>query len=109
MHVLFLPSVCLLCPVHTRSITNKLTSIGLAGLFHAVFSLFDQGCEYNGVGKSVMTVTYILMTQTLVGMGKVAFTVVTGNPLIHFATLHVLSARVPYDTKMYAEIFGIVA
>jgi len=39
-------------------------------------------------------------------MGKATFTVVTGNPWIHFITLHVLSARIPFDTKMFAEIFG---
>jgi hypothetical protein len=47
------------------------------------------------------------MTQTLVGMGKAAFTVVMGNPFIHFIALHVLSARIPFDTKMYIEIFRI--
>ena len=47
------------------------------------------------------------MTQTLVGMGKATFTVVTGDPFVHFITLHVVSARVPFDTKMFAEIFGI--
>ena len=31
------------------------------------------------------------------------------NPFIHFATLHVLSARVPFDTAMYAEIFKNLA
>ena len=40
-------------------------------------------------------------------MGKATFTVVTGNPLVHFITLHIVSARIPLDTKMYAEIFGI--
>jgi hypothetical protein len=30
--------------------------------------------------------------------------VVTGNPLIHFITLHVLSARIPFDTEMYANV-----
>jgi hypothetical protein len=42
----------------------------------------------------------------LVGIGKATFTVVTGNPWIHFITLHVLSARTPFDTEMYAEIFA---
>ena len=46
------------------------------------------------------------MTQVLVGMGKATFTVVTGNPWIHFITLHVLSARNAFDTAMYAEIFS---
>ena len=50
---------------------------------------------------------FIIMTQTLVGMGKATFTVVTGDPFVHFITLHVVSARVPFDTKMFAEIFGI--
>ena len=47
----------------------------------------------------------MIMTQTLVGMGKATFTVVTGNPFVHFITLHVISARVPFDTRMYIEIF----
>jgi hypothetical protein len=42
----------------------------------------------------------------LVGIGKATFTVVTANPWIHFITLHVLSARTPFDTEMYAEIFA---
>lgn len=54
-----------------------------------------------------MSFWYIISTQMLVGMGKSTFTVVTGNPFIHYITLHVLSARIPFDTKMYAEIFGI--
>jgi hypothetical protein len=53
-----------------------------------------------------LSLTYIIMTQVLVGMGKATFTVVTGNPWIHFITLHVLSARIPFDTEMFAEIFG---
>ena len=47
------------------------------------------------------------MNQTFVGMGKATFTVVTGNPFMHFITLHVLSARVPFDTKIYIKIFRI--
>ena len=30
---------------------------------------------------------FIIMTQTLVGMGKATFTVVTGDPFVHFITL----------------------
>jgi len=55
----------------------------------------------------LISVSYIVMTQTLVGMGKSSFTVVTGNPFIHFITLHVISARVPFDTRMYIEIFKL--
>ena len=44
------------------------------------------------------------MTQTFVGMGKATFTAVTGNPFMHFITLHVLSARVPFDTKIHKDI-----
>ena len=46
-----------------------------------------------------------MMTRTLVGMGKATFTAVTGNPFVHFITLHIISARVPFDTRMYIEIF----
>ena len=53
-----------------------------------------------------LSITYIIMTQVLVGMGKATFTVATGNPWMHFKTLHVLSARIPFDTQMYAEIFA---
>ena len=49
----------------------------------------------------------MIMTQTLVGMGKATFTVVTGNPFIHFITLHIISARVPFDTRMYIDIFKL--
>ena len=97
----------MLCPVQTRAVSNKLTTIALAGLFYATFSLFDQGVSYNSAGAGFQSVMYIFMTQLLVGMGKATFTVVTGNPIVHFITLHVVSARIPLDTKMYAEIFGI--
>jgi hypothetical protein len=33
--------------------------------------------------------------------------VVTGNPFIHFITLNVISVRVPFDTRMYIEIFRL--
>jgi len=75
-------------------------------LFYAIFSLFDPGVDYSSEQQSLLSITYILMTQMLVGMGKAAFTVVTGNPFIHFISLHVLSARIPLDTEMYGEIFG---
>jgi hypothetical protein len=107
MNVIFLPRIALLCPVHTRAVGNKLTTISLAGVFYAIFSLFDQGVTYHSAGVGFMSVMYIFMTQILVGMGKATFTVVTGNPLVHFITLHIVSARIPLDTKMYAEIFGI--
>lgn len=84
---------------------SKLPVIATAGLFYAAFSLFDPGVDYSSLTMATLSVTYIVMTQVLVGMGKAAFTVVTGNPFIHFATLHVLSARIPFDTAMYAEMF----
>eukprot|EP00746_Dinoflagellata_sp_MGD_P002430 gnl/MRDRNA2_/MRDRNA2_104723_c0_seq1.p1 gnl/MRDRNA2_/MRDRNA2_104723_c0~~gnl/MRDRNA2_/MRDRNA2_104723_c0_seq1.p1 ORF type:complete len:360 (-),score=27.49 gnl/MRDRNA2_/MRDRNA2_104723_c0_seq1:110-1189(-) len=107
MHILFLPRVAVLCPVQTRSLNNKMVNIALVGLFYAFFSLFDQGVKYTSAGAALMSFWYIISTQMLVGMGKATFTVVTGNPFIHYITLHVLSARIPFDTKMYAEIFGI--
>ena len=98
MHVVLIPRLMLMYD-------SKLTVIAIAGLFYAVFSLFDSGVDYSSVQMTLLSVTYILMTQMLVGMGKATFTVVTGNPFIHFATLHILSARIPFDTAMYAEIF----
>ena len=98
MHVILIPRLMVLFDC-------KLTVILLAGFFYAVFSLFDPGVDYSSVEAGALSVTYIIMTQVLVGMGKATFTVVTGNPLIHFITLHVLSARIPFDTEMYAEIF----
>jgi len=107
MHIIFLPRVAVLCPVQTRSWNNKMVDIALAGLFYAFFSLFDQGVKYTSTGAAFMSFCYIISTQMVVGMGKATFTVVTGNPFIHYITLHVLSARIPFDTKMYAKIFGI--
>ena len=98
MHVVVIPRLMLMYE-------SKLTVIAIAGLFYAVFSLFDPGVDYSTTEMSVLSVTYIVMTQMLVGMGKATFTVVTANPFIHFATLHVLSARIPFDTAMFAEIF----
>ena len=69
--------------------------------------LFDQGVDYSSFSSGFTSFTYIVMTQTLVGMGKATFTVVTGNPFVHFITLHVISARVPFDTRMYIEIFKL--
>ncbi len=100
MHMIFLPRMSVL-------FESRLLVIAFGGLFYALFSMFDQGVDYSSVDAALMSFTYIIMTQTLVGMGKSAFTVVTGNPFIHFITLHVLSARIPFDTKMYAEIFSI--
>jgi len=100
MHMIFIPRVAVL-------IDNKLTVILLGGLFYSVFSLFDQGVDYSSFSSGFTSFTYIVMTQTLVGMGKATFTVVTGNPFIHFITLHVVSARVPFDTRMYIEIFKL--
>ena len=98
MHVVVIPRLMLMYE-------SKLTVIAIAGLFYAVFSLFDPGVDYSTTEMSVLSVTYIVMTQMLVGMGKATFTVVTANPFIHYATLHVLSARIPFDTAMFAEIF----
>ena len=98
MHVVLIPRLMLIYD-------SKLSVIAMAGLFYAVFSLFDPGVDYSSLDMTILSVSYIVMTQVLVGMGKATFTVVTANPFIHFATLHVLSARVPFDTAMYAEIF----
>lgn len=99
MHMIFIPRVAVL-------IDNKLTVIMIGGLYYALFSLFDQGVDYTNFDTALTSLTFMLMTQTLVGMGKAAFTVVTGNPFIHFITLHIISARVPFDTRMYIEIFN---
>ena len=40
----------------------------------------------------------------LVGMGKATRTIAAGNPLIHFITLQVLSARIPFDTEISSII-----
>jgi hypothetical protein len=98
MHVVLIPRLMLIYD-------SKFSVIAMAGLFYAVFSLFDPGVDYSSLNMTILSVSYIVMTQVLVGMGKATFTVVTANPFIHFATLHVLSARVPFDTAMYAEIF----
>ena len=99
MHIILIPRLVLI-------FENKFTAIAAAGLFYAIFSLFDPGVDYSNGQHALLSVTYIVMTQTLVGMGKAAFTVVTGNPFVHFITLHVLSARIPLDTAMYGEIFS---
>ena len=99
MHVVLIPRLMLL-------FDSKLTVIAIAGFFYAIFSLFDPGVDYGSLELGTLSLTYIIMTQVLVGMGKATFTVVTGNPWIHFITLHVLSARIPFDTEMYAEIFA---
>ena len=100
MHMIFIPRIAVL-------VDSKLTVILLGGLFYSLFSLFDQGTDYSSISYSLTSFTYIVMTQTLVGMGKATFTVVTGNPFVHFITLHVISARVPFDTRMYIEIFRL--
>ena len=102
MHVVVIPRLMLIYE-------SKLVVISIAGLFYAIFSLFDPGVDYSTLNMATLSVTYIVMTQMLVGMGKATFTVVTANPFIHFVTLHVLSARVPFDTAMYAEIFKSLA
>ena len=99
MHVILIPRLMVL-------FDSKLTVILLAGFFYAVFSLFDPGVDYSSVEAGALSVSYIIMTQVLVGMGKATFTVVTGNPLIHFITLHVLSARIPFDTEMYSNLLA---
>ena len=102
MHVVVIPRLMLVYE-------SKLVVISIAGLFYAIFSLFDPGVDYSTLNMATLSVTYIVMTQMLVGMGKATFTVVTANPFIHFVTLHVLSARVPFDTAIYAEIFKNLA
>ena len=99
MHIILIPRLVLI-------FENKFTAIAAAGLFYAIFSLFDPGVDYSNGQHALLSVSYIVMTQTLVGMGKAAFTVVSGNPFVHFITLHVLSARIPLDTAMYGEIFS---
>ena len=100
MHMIFIPRIAVL-------IDDKLTVILLGGLFYSIFSLFDQGVDYSNLSSGLTSFTYIVMTQTIVGMGKATFTVVTGNPFVHFISLHVISARVPFDTRMYIEIFRL--
>ena len=102
MHVVVIPRLMLIYE-------SKLVVISIAGLFYAIFSLFDPGVDYSSLNMATLSVTYIVMTQMLVGMGKATFTVVTANPFIHVVTLHVLSARVPFDTAIYAEIFKNLA
>ena len=100
MHLIFIPRIAVI-------FKHKITVILLGGLFYSVFSLFDQGVDYSNLYIGLTSFAYIIMTQTLVGMGKATFTVVTGNPLIHFITLHIISARVPFDTRMYIDIFKL--
>lgn len=102
MHVVVIPRLMLVYE-------SKLVVISIAGLFYAIFSLFDPGVDYSTLNMATLSMTYIVMTQMLIGTGKATFTVVTANPFIHFVTLHVLSARVPFDTAMYAEIFKNLA
>lgn len=98
MHMIFIPRIAVI-------FKHKITVILIGGLFYSVFSLFDQGVDYSNLSIGLTSFTYIVMTQTLVGMGKATFTVVTGNPFIHFITLHIISARVPLDKRMYIDIF----
>ncbi|GMH87192.1 hypothetical protein TL16_g10777 [Triparma laevis f. inornata] len=113
MHVLLITRLAVLCPKkeYKDKLTvqaNRLTTIALGGVSYAIFSLFDPGTDYNSASGAFMSVSYIFMTLILIGMCKASFTVTTGNPIIHFICLHVISARVPLDTRMYGEIFGIV-
>jgi len=64
--------------------------IAIAGFFSAIFSLFDPGLDYGPLEMGTLSITCIFMTQVPLGMGKTTFTVVTGDPWIHFITLHVL-------------------
>ena len=79
MHFIFIPRIAVL-------IENKFTVFLIGGLYYALFSLFDQGADYSSMDVALTSFTYIIMTQTLVGLGKAAFTVVTANPFIHFIT-----------------------
>ncbi len=100
MHMVFIPRIAVI-------FKHKITVILLGGLFYSFFSLFDQGVDYSNLSIGLTSFSYMIMTQTLVGMGKATFTVVTGNPFIHFITLHIISARVPFDTRMYIDIFKL--
>lgn len=98
MHMIFIPRIAVM-------FKHKITVILIGGLFYSVFSLFDPGVDYSSLSIGLTSFTYIIMTQTIVGMGKATFTIVTGNPFIHFISLHIISARVPFDTRMYIDIF----
>ncbi|MCV0425473.1 MAG: hypothetical protein K5905_08360 [Roseibium sp.] len=98
IHLIILPRLSLL-------LDNQLLVIMLGGLVYATFSLFDPGTSYATATNGWVSVSYIFLTQTLIGMGKAAFTVRTGNPFIHFTSYHILGARVAFDTSMYADIF----
>ncbi|MBG6165476.1 hypothetical protein IWQ54_005166 [Labrenzia sp. EL_195] len=98
IHLIILPRLSLL-------LDNQLLVIMLGGLVYAMFSLFDPGTSYSSATNGWVSVSYIFLTQTLIGMGKAVFTVRTGNPFIHFTSYHILGARVAFDTSMYADIF----
>ena len=100
MHMVFIPRIAVI-------FKHKIQLYYLEVFFILFFSLFDQGVDYSNLSIGLTSFTYIIMTQTLVGMGKATFTVVTGNPFIHFITLHIISARVPFDTRMYIDIFKL--
>jgi len=111
MNVFFLPRIAILLPKDGDGWygigLSKMATIVMSGVFYALFSLNDQGVDYSSSGAGFVSICFILLTQSMVGMGKAAFTVVTGNPIVHFITLHIISARVPFDTKMFVAIFGI--
>lgn len=98
IHVIIIPRLSLL-------FQNQLLVIVIAGFVYALFSLFDPGVNYSSTSLGVLSVSFVIATQTLIGMGKASFTVRTGNPFIHLTSYHILGARVAFDTGMYAEIF----
>ena len=73
MHVVVIPRLMLIRLSHLNR-----------RIVYAIFSLFDPGVDYSTLNMATLSVTYIVMTQMLVGMGKATFTVVTANPFIHF-------------------------
>ena len=98
IHVIIIPRLSML-------LNSQLLVISLGGFTYALFSLFDPGVSYASGTAGLTTISYILVTQTLIGMGKASFTVRTGNPFVHFISYHILGARVAFDTAMYADIF----
>ncbi len=99
IHLIALPRLSVL-------IKNQFTVVFLGGLFYSLFSMFDQGVDYSTWQIALTTIAYTIATQTLIGMGKSVFTVKTGNPFIHYVTIHVWGARLAFDTFMYSIILN---
>ena len=58
MHVVLIPRLMLIYD-------SKLSVIAMAGLFYAVFSLFDPGVDYSSLNMTILSVSYIVMTQEI--------------------------------------------